>query len=144
MCTSNRSQSGLTLIELIVFIVVIGIGVTGILSVMNITVKSSADPIVRKQALALADSIMEEILLKAYDDPDGVSGETTRDTFDDVYDYNGKSNAVFTDLPGDLSAYTIGIAVVSDTLGSVAAKKVTVTVTNGTESIGLTGYRTSY
>jgi len=144
MSTSSPHQSGLTLIELIVFIVVVSVGVVGILSVMNVTVRYSADPMVRKQALALADSIMEEILLKAYSDPDGVSGESTRDLFDDVEDYNGKSNAVFTDLPNELSPYLIAIGVAPHTLAGVAAKKVTVSVTHGAESISLTGYRASY
>lgn len=139
------SQSGISLIELVIFIVIVSVGIAGILSVMNVTVMHSADPMVRKQAAALADSILEEILLKDYADPDGVSGETTRATFDDVDDYNGKSNAVFADLPAELSAYVIGIRVEdgSATLG-VTAKKVTVTVGNAAESISMTGYRANY
>lgn len=143
---NDRRQTGLTLIELILFMIVVGVGVVGILSVMNLTVKSSADPIVRKQAAALADSILEEVLLKAYADPDSTEvGESGRDTYDDVDDYNGKSNALFTDLPSELATYVIGIAVSdgSATLG-VAAKKVTVTVTHGAESISMTGYRANY
>ena len=146
--TSAR-QKGFTLIELIIFIVVVGAGVAGILSVMNTVVKSSADPVVRKQAVALADSILEEIAQKAYSDPDGAQGnETTRETMDDVDDYNGKTQALFTDWPGGLSAYQVVIVVASPTaLGgstAVSAKKVTVTVSRGSESITLTGYRTEY
>ena len=143
---TRSQQRGFTLIELIIFIVVVGAGLAGILSVMNTVVKSSADPMVRKQAIALADSILEEILLKSYADPDGVQGgETTRATMDDVDDYNGKSNALFTDLPPALATYLIGITVENDatTLG-IAAKKVTVTITRGTEVITMTGYRTKY
>ena len=146
--TSAR-QKGFTLIELIIFIVVVGAGVAGILSVMNTVVKSSADPVVRKQAVALADSILEEIAQKAYSDPDGAQGnETTRETMDDVDDYNGKTQALFTDWPGGLSAYQVAIVVASPAaLGgstAVSAKKVTVTVSRGSESITLTGYRTEY
>lgn len=139
------TQSGLSLIELVFFIVIVSVGVAGILSAMNISTQHSADPLVRKQAAALADSILEEILLKDYADPDGVSGETTRATFDDVDDYNGKSNAVFTDLPSELAAYVIGITVTDGTatLG-VAAKKINVTVNNGAEGISMTGYRANY
>ena len=61
---TRSQQRGFTLIELIIFIVVVGAGLAGILSVMNTVVKSSADPMVRKQAIALADSILEEILQK--------------------------------------------------------------------------------
>lgn len=139
--------AGFTLIELVIFIVIVSVGVVGILSVMNQTVKSSADPMVQKQAAALADSILEEILLREYEDPDGLPNvvETGRDTYDDVDDYNGISNAQFTDLPVELVSYVIGIAVTdgSATLG-VTAKQVTVTVTTGTDSISMVGYRAQY
>jgi MSHA pilin protein MshD len=148
-CRESRKinvQSGLTLIELVIFIVIVSVAVVGVLSVMNFTTQHSADPLVRKQAAALADSILEEILLKDYADPDGVAvTEASRALYDDVDDYNGKSNAVFTDLPGELATCVIGITVTdgSATLG-VAAKKVTVTVSNGAESISMTGYRAHY
>jgi MSHA pilin protein MshD len=141
----TRRQRGFTLIELIIFIVVVGVGLAGILSVMNTVVKSSADPMVRKQAIALADSVMEEVLQKAYSDPDGVQGnESTRDTMDDVDDFNGKTQTLFA-LPASLSGYAIAITVAADnaTLG-IAAKKVTVTVSRGSESVTLTGYRCNY
>ncbi len=147
MSMNRRQHRGFTLIEVIIFIVVVGAGMAGILLVSSNIVKSSADPMVRKQALALADSILEEIVQKEYEDPDGVSGETTRATMDDVDDYNGKTKTLFTDWPTTLSAYSATIAVAATTLGSappIAAKKVTVTVSGGTEVIVMTGYRTAY
>lgn len=138
-------QDGLSLIELVIFIVIVSVSIVGILSVMNVTVMHSADPMIRKQAAALADSVLEEILLMDYADPDGVSGETTRATFDDVDDYNGKSNTVFADLPPELAAYVIGIVVAAPAvLNGVTMKQVTVTVTNGAESISMIGYRAHY
>lgn len=142
---SRPGQRGFTLIELIIFIVVVATGLAGILSVMNTSVKSSADPMVRKQAIALAESTLEEVLQKAYTDPDGTNvGETDRTNWDNVTDYNGKTQADLS-LPPALSAYAVAIAVVVDnaTLG-VPAFKVTVTVTRGAESITLTGYKTNY
>ncbi|HTN67695.1 MAG TPA: type II secretion system protein [Burkholderiaceae bacterium] len=62
----NGRQAGISLIELVIFIVVVSIGVVGILSVMNVTTKASADPLVRKQALAIAESLLEEIELQAF------------------------------------------------------------------------------
>lgn len=147
MFTSSapRRQTGFTLIELVLFIVIVSVGVAGILLVMNTVVAASADPLVRKQALALADSILEEVLQKAYSDPDGSSGETTRATFDDVDDYNGRSNSTFTDLPSSLASYTIAIAVDAPAaLNGVTTKRVRVTVSHGRESITLTGYRGNY
>lgn len=68
MCTKavRGKQAGMTLIELIMFIVIVGIGVAGILSVINLTTVASADPLIHKQALAIAESLMEEITLQAF------------------------------------------------------------------------------
>ena len=57
-------QKGLTLVELIAFIVIVSIGLTGILAVMNQTVRSSADPMARKQALSFAEAVLEEVMAK--------------------------------------------------------------------------------
>lgn len=152
---TKARQNGFTLIELIMFIVVVSVGLAGLLLVMDTGVKSSADPMVRKQAMALADSILEEILLQAYCDPDSnglpppACGarviKADRTTFDTVDDYNGKSNGAFTDLPADLAAYVIAIAVEDGTAAlGVTAKRVTVAITHGAETVSMTGYRTNY
>ncbi len=145
MSMNKCRQKGFTLIEVIIFIVVVGAGLAGILAVSTNVVKSSADPMVRKQAMALADSILEEILQKEYQDPDGVSGETTRNTMDDVDDYNGKDQSLFTDWPASLSTYTVTIAVAAPVaIGGVQTKIVTVTVTGGSNVIEMVGHRTNY
>lgn len=59
-------QRGVTLIELIVFIVVISVGVVGLLSVTGNLVTHSADPMARKQALAIASSLLLEIEQQAF------------------------------------------------------------------------------
>jgi MSHA pilin protein MshD len=63
MSSSRPGQSGLTLIELIVFIVIVSVGLVGILSVLNVTVFRSSDPLLQKQAQALAEGLLEEIQL---------------------------------------------------------------------------------
>ena len=109
-------QSGFTLIELIIFIVVVGAGLAGILQVINTTVAKTADPVVAKQALALADSILGEVVQKGFDKTlvSPLTGFVTcsgsgaaRDTYDCVDDYNGKTKALFTDWPAALSAYDV-------------------------------------
>jgi len=59
-------QGGVSLIELIMFIVIVSIALVGILSIMNVTTRSSADPLMRKQAMAIAESLLEEIELQAF------------------------------------------------------------------------------
>jgi len=145
---NSSHQRGFTLLELIIYIVVLSVGLVGILLVMNTVVKSSADPMVRKQAMALAESILEEIVQKEYADLDIVQGnETTRASMDDVADYHGKTQAIFTDWPASLSSYQVAITVLpADLIGTntVPAKKVTVTVTGRGHVISLSGYRADY
>jgi MSHA pilin protein MshD len=64
-------QRGVTLVELILFIVIVGIAVGGIVTVMNLTSRGSADPVRRKQALIIAEGLLEEVELArfSYCDP---------------------------------------------------------------------------
>ncbi|WP_168224849.1 prepilin-type N-terminal cleavage/methylation domain-containing protein [Rhodoferax aquaticus] len=143
----NRPQQhGFTLVELIIFVVVVSLGMAGILLVIQTNVKASADPMERKQAMVLADAVMEEILQKSFArDPSAPVG-TNRASFDNVDDYNGKTQADFTDLPAALAGYTLAIAVAPATLETgVSLKKVTVTVARGSASrITMVGYRANY
>ena len=67
MSVEPRSPArGLSLIELVVFIVVVGIGIGGVVTAYSQYTKSSIDPIVRKQALAIAESLLEEVALQAF------------------------------------------------------------------------------
>ena len=59
--TQKNKQTGLTLIELIIFIVIIGLAVAGVMVTYSTVVSKSADPLIRKQALAIADSMLLEI-----------------------------------------------------------------------------------
>jgi len=128
------------------FIVIMTIGLLGILSVMDLTVQHSADPMVRKQAAALADSVMEEILLMAYQDPDGLPNvvESGRSSYDDVDDYNNLTETAF-DLSAGLTGYEILITVApAAALSGITMKKITVKVTRGDESVSMVGYRADY
>jgi MSHA pilin protein MshD len=75
-----RRQQGLSLIELIMFMVIMGVAAASILQVMNLSTKASADPIMRKQALLIAEGLMEEV-------------QTARYTFCDPSDANASSAA---------------------------------------------------
>src|SRR3970282_3057784 len=66
-----RRQSGLTLPELVLFIVVVSVGLAGVLSVLNLTAAKSSDPFPVKQAMAVSEAVIEEISLKNYTKPAG-------------------------------------------------------------------------
>jgi MSHA pilin protein MshD len=153
---SSRRHRGFTLIELIIFIVVVGGAMAGILSVSNTVVKSSADPMVRKQSLAIAQSLLEEILLKDYAKPSGstvagFSGGGARNLYDCVSDYDGYVTTTgIVDGTGaavsGLSGYNISpaVAVTGTTMGAVSLYKVVVSVTGPQGVVSLTGYRGNY
>lgn len=144
-----RGQSGVTLVELIVSMVIISIALGGVLMVMNFTTSHSADPMIQHQAVAIAEAYMEEILLQSYDNPSGGYTGTQRDQFDDVSDYSGLHDVGAKDQQGGaitgLESYTVDVAVATTTLNGVSAKKITLTVTRGTAvTVSLVGYRTDY
>ena len=122
-------QTGLTLIELIVFIVIVGVGVAGITLTYNTVVRRSADPMIRKQALSIAESLLLEIEQQPFTwcDPQDANvatatsaggcatnnqsslvgpspGSETRgsntDPFDNVADYGGMTNVAASDIMG--------------------------------------------
>jgi len=133
-----RRQRGATLIELVVSTVIISIMVTAVMMVISQVSRTSADPMLRVQALAIAQAYMDEILAQHLDDPDGIetgaaeSGES-RISFDDVSDYHGLADtAGAIDQMGNaiagLEGYNVRVAVTAATVNGLAAKRVAVTV----------------
>ena len=59
-------QRGVTLVELVISIVVISIALAGTLAVMRRTTASSADPMIVRQAVGVAEAYLEEILLNTW------------------------------------------------------------------------------
>ena len=142
-------QTGVTLIELILSMVIISIALTGVLTVMNLTVRHSADPVIQHQSLAIAESYLEEILLQSYANPAiGYSG-LDRSRFDDVDDYNGLNDTGVKDQlghsVGTLANYNVTVSVTTPvTLAEgIKAKKITVNVLgfNAVFSLKLVGYK---
>ena len=147
-------QRGVSLVELIVAMVIIGIAVAGMTAAFTRTSRSSADPIVYKQMAVAAESLLEEILLKPY--AIDSSSSTTRDTFNDVRDFHNYGLAPdgtpilgITDVNGDpvagLESYGVGVSVSAVTLASgLPALQVSVTVTRSGYTFTLTGWRMDY
>jgi MSHA pilin protein MshD len=64
--------------ELIVFIIIVGVAMAGIFSAFNTMTAASADPQVRKQILAIAESLLAEVQLMpfTYCDPEDINATT--------------------------------------------------------------------
>lgn len=56
-----RRQRGVTIVELIIFMVIVGVAAAGIIQVLNLTNRNNTDPIRRKQAMLIAEAYMEEV-----------------------------------------------------------------------------------
>lgn len=153
----GRRQRGISLIELIIFIVIISVALTGILLVMNQVTKSSADPLIHKQALAAAESLLEEIELQDFISASGVTNAVTQanraSEYHIVNDYNGFATTGIYSVNGvaplaGLGNYNASVAITPEALGGIAAGsavRITVTVTTPQgEAIALDGYRTAY
>lgn len=154
-----RRQSAFTLVEIIVTIVVIAIASTALLSFANI-VRGSADPVIQQQATTIAEAYLEEILLRAFNDPQGSElglgtvepGEAGRAEFDDVQDYSTLAAGPTADQFGNpvaaLAAYTVTVSVTNDALGGLpVADSLRVDVNVNHPAIGniqLSGFRTRY
>lgn len=78
MCIDPHRERGLTLIELIVFIVIVSVAMVGVVLVLNVTTRSSADPMIRKQLLAIAEAVLEEVQMHPFTwcDPDDPQAAT--------------------------------------------------------------------
>ena len=63
---SSRSDPGLTLIELLIFIVIVGIAATAILGVFGSLTRNSASMLPEKQAQAFAASKLAEIMAQPF------------------------------------------------------------------------------
>jgi MSHA pilin protein MshD len=78
MFIDSRRARAFTLIELIFFILVVSIALAAVLMAISTGVMHSSDPMVRKQAMAAAESLLEEIELQpfTYCDPNDASATT--------------------------------------------------------------------
>ena len=70
MYMNNNNNSGFTLIELIIAIVLISIGLLGLLALILQSTRYSVDPMIQQQAYAIAQSQMEEVLSQPFCDAD--------------------------------------------------------------------------
>jgi MSHA pilin protein MshD len=160
MCSSRHLlQRGVSLIELIMFIVIVSVALAGILLVMNVTTRSSADPVIRKQAIAAAYSLLEEIELQDFVSASGATVAVTQANRASMYhivsDYNTFGTSGLFPVSGaaptaGLANYNAAVTVIPEAAawngiaaGSAVQINVTVTAPNG-EAITATGYRTAY
>ena len=141
---------GLSLIELVIFIAVVSAALAGVLAVFIQSTGTSADPMLRRQALAIAESLLEEVSLMPFTFCDGDDANVTTATstascasgadvmgpeagenryttpqFDQVNDYAGYSMNGIVDITNTavagLSGYSARVAVTAAALNTMTA-----------------------
>jgi MSHA pilin protein MshD len=155
------SQRGATLIELVMFVLIVGIALSSVLGTLSLVAGRSADPMLQRQALAVAESLLDEIVAQPFtvNDPDGgadvigpEAGETRGGAltpFDHVNDYHGYTMNGIVDASGTpvagLEAYSATVTIAAQALDNIAAADgllITVAVTApGGQQVRLTGFR---
>jgi MSHA pilin protein MshD len=97
-------QTGVTLVELIVFIVVVSIALLALTNVFNQAAMSNVDPLIRIRALEAAQSKLDEIIALKYDEATPTGGipacslctNTPDSNYNDVDDFHGWSDTPYT------------------------------------------------
>lgn len=157
-----RRMLGVSLIEAVLFIMVVSVALVVVLKVFDLANQGSADPLLRRQALAIAQSLLDEICAKPFGDAasddvaqGGFAGPYTsanRQWFDDVNDYDGFSMSGIRSLDNSpltgLDRYQASVTVVAaafGTLPSSAGYRISVTVIDPSGAqIALDAYRADY
>lgn len=149
---SIKRMAGMTLIELIIAIVIVGAALAGLVAAYNRANLASADPLITQQMLAVAESMMEEVMLKPYTtDGQHVAKPGNRAQYTEVDHYNGYTSTGIADVGGNpiagLGRYDVTVSVVKTTLTGIAdnnnARRIQVLVRERRgQELQLTGWRT--
>lgn len=150
-----KRQRAMTLVELVITIVIVGIAAAALYSAMAAITGRSADPMLRQQSLAIAEAYLEEILLQPFLDPSNAvcpAPPANRASYDNVCDYNGLNDNGARDARGQaisaLANYRVQVSVNAqawDVLSAANVLYVLVTVTDPAgQQLQLGSYRTRY
>ena len=156
---SSRRMAGVTLVELIIAIVIIGTALAGLVAAFSRANLASADPVITQQMLAIGEGMMEEVLLKPFELAADEVATPARAQFNDMRDYDrlddanpGYASSGIRDIDGEpiagLENYGVSVRIQSDGVALTDvpagnALRVTVTVSHGERQLVLTGWRTS-
>ncbi len=163
-----KPDKGITLVELVMAIAIVSVAVAALMNAYSQSVNASADPMIQRQMLAIAEAMMEEIRSYPYLDSVDVAGGMTPLPLASVRCTSGQNVCGFDPANtgkdytvGDLSgsfgsgfgAYSINVRVLRsssdlDTDPSIRdiTQKITVTVSHTAmpNDIVLVGYRTCF
>lgn len=123
----RRAQYGATLIELIVAVVLAGVLLGGVWQGWTLISRYSADPLVARQQLAVAQSLLREIELQPLPGVATAAPTPGRTGFASITDYHGLTMNGIQDAEGQaiagLEAYGASVSVVATAFEGIAASE---------------------
>jgi MSHA pilin protein MshD len=139
--SQERFQRGVSLIELIVFMVVVSIAFAALMSVYVQSARNNVDPIIQVRLLEAAQSKLDEVMALKYaeETPTGgvpacTSCTEAIDGVNDVDDFNGAQDSPYSNYDRQVTVTTDG-----------NRKLITVSVTApGGQTIALSAYRYNF
>ena len=153
---SPKSQTGVSLIETIVFVVVVSIALVALVRVFSASVSESVDPVVRIRALELGQAQLDEVLARKFDENTPTGGVPPCDSatgvacagivadgdYDDVGDFNAYVNNAY-------DGYSISVSVTSAGadigLPDTQARLINVSVSMPTgDTLSLSSYKVNF
>ncbi|MEQ6886076.1 type II secretion system protein [Salicola sp. Rm-C-2C1-2] len=162
---SKSEQSGATLVELVMTIVIISVAIAGVVGAFSLVSGRSANSLFQTRAVELGQFYMDEILAQKYDDATPVGGvppvsgctinaeESNRSAYDDVDDYDAITNAPPRTAKGaSLSGYdgfevSVTVVCAGGEVGLAAsdAKRIDLLITGPADSeFSLSAYRANF
>lgn len=158
----KKQNTGATLLEVIIFLVIIGVAIAATMNIFTQNLLSNTDPLIRVRALELAQAQLDEILARKFDEntPTGgvpacnsssgaaCLGIVADSDFDDVGDFHNFSDS-------SISGYQIAVSVTEAGtqlgLSNDQARLVTVSVTTppmaglpSGDSVTLSAYKVNF
>lgn len=118
---THQSQKGVTLIEMVITIVILGIALSALISSLSSGISQSATPLWESRSLELTQAYLDEILAMKFDGAQPIGGGVvsgvcaistdgqSRANFDDVDDYDGLN-----DSPPQLIETSLDMSTYSD------------------------------
>ena len=145
-------QRGISLVELIMTIVIVSVAMAGVMLPLNANSIFSADPLIHKQALTIAESLLEEIELKNFAITANAAG---RQNFNDIFDYNSLSASAVTYANSSvpvtgLEGYSVSAVVATlpaawGGIPAASAALIAITVAGpGGQTVEMTGYKVEH
>ena len=121
----GRGQRGVTLVELIVALVIAGVVMTSVWNAWTMLSTKSADPLVARQQLAVAQSLLREIELQPLPGTAAAVATPGRTGFASIADYHGLAMNGIVDVEGNavagLESYGATVSVSALALADMSA-----------------------